>query len=519
MGILTFIFKKIFRISLYLAALAVLIVLIPNLPPYTKFSSITLVPTKEKTDQLSPNSALNNVQKLYKNNLLGPEAFQVWKNEIYTSLATGEIVKLSPGGHVTFVTKIGKPCTGLAQEHICGRPLGFIIDERNNYMYVADAYYGIWKVDLKSDKKQLLVSPQTQIEGRTPKLFNSVALDNNNGLYWTDSSADFMLKDGVFTTLSDPSGRLLYYNLATKENKVLLDNIWFPNGIAVSPDNSFIVLVETLKYRLLKYYIAGPKKGTTEVFYDGLPGVPDNIRVLPDGSGVQVALYLVFDANNPLLMRSLAPAPIVRKLFARVFRLLELPFEYLNTQFPHPIFEDIVYKIGHFGGMKLLSTGETGLVLLDWSGNVLEAYYNNDGSVTHISDAIVYNDKLLLGCPHHQNFVGAVPAPEFLKRAYLAKDNKGSKQNEVKAKQPKPSENKVKESNNEPNKITIETTTAKPVVREQKLNGEKQSVKPETTTEKPKVTTTAKPIKKEAEVKPEKAPVNAQAAPKVIKET
>lgn len=42
--------------------------------------------------------------------MLGPEAFQVYKGDLYTSLATGEIVKVSPGGHVTFVTKIGQPC-------------------------------------------------------------------------------------------------------------------------------------------------------------------------------------------------------------------------------------------------------------------------------------------------------------------------------------------------------------------------------------------------------------------------
>lgn len=72
---------------------------------------------------------------------------------------------------------------------------------------MADAYYGVWKVDLKSDKKQVLVSSDTVIEGRTPKLFNSLVVDRKGGIYFTDSSSDFSLKDGVFTSLSDPSGR------------------------------------------------------------------------------------------------------------------------------------------------------------------------------------------------------------------------------------------------------------------------------------------------------------------------
>lgn len=96
---------------------------------------------------------------------------------------------------------------GVVEEHICGRPLGFVIDEKNKVMYVADAYLGIWKVNLVTDKKQLLVSPRAPIDGRVPKIFNAVALDKNGDLYWTDSSSDFQLKDGVFSSLVDPSGR------------------------------------------------------------------------------------------------------------------------------------------------------------------------------------------------------------------------------------------------------------------------------------------------------------------------
>lgn len=60
---------------------------------------------------LATNGALNNGGKLYSGKLLGPEAFQLYKGEVYTGLATGEIVKLTPQGHVTFVTKIGEPCS------------------------------------------------------------------------------------------------------------------------------------------------------------------------------------------------------------------------------------------------------------------------------------------------------------------------------------------------------------------------------------------------------------------------
>jgi len=45
--------------------------------------------------------------------------------------------------------------------------------------------------------------------------------------------------------------------------------------------------VEELKTKLytfgLRYFLKGPRKGESEVFVDGLPGLPDNIR--PTGRG------------------------------------------------------------------------------------------------------------------------------------------------------------------------------------------------------------------------------------------
>ncbi|XP_038206521.1 probable serine/threonine-protein kinase nek3 [Zerene cesonia] len=484
MGFIYAILKRSLKFIIYLTLVLTFIVLIPNLPPYTKFSSIPLAPEQERTGALATNDALNNIQKLYEGKILGPEAFQIWKNELYTSLATGEIVKLSPGGHVTFVTKIGKPCTGLIQEHICGRPLGFYIHEKSGTLYVADAYHGIWKVDLKTDRKQQLVSPNVPIDGRKPQLFNSITLDKNGGVYWTDSSSDYMLKDGVYIGLSDPSGRLFYYNPATKENKVLLDNLWFPNGVALSPDESFVLVVETLKQRLLKYYISGPKKGKSEVFVDGLPGTPDNIRALPDNSGIQIALYSASDENNPIITRNLASLPTLRKLLARLSRLIEIPFEYLNSQFPNPVFEEIVYQIGHIATATPVAPDLTALLISDWNGNIIASFYNTDSNVKHISDAIVFNDKLMLGSPHKQNFVAAVPIPELLKKTYFA--------NELKTEVPKVKDTPVQKPTvpkEIPKHSTTTTTTQKPTTASTSTTTTTTPKPPTTST----TTTTQKP--------------------------
>lgn len=39
-------------------------------------------------------------------------------------------------------------------------------DTIGNNLIVADAYYGIWSVDLKNGRKTLLVSPKEELEGK-----------------------------------------------------------------------------------------------------------------------------------------------------------------------------------------------------------------------------------------------------------------------------------------------------------------------------------------------------------------
>ncbi|CAH2094562.1 unnamed protein product [Euphydryas editha] len=529
MGYLLVLIKKILKLILYLAIVIAIILFIPNLPPYTKFTSIEIEPTQPLIGELAINGLLNNAEHLFEDKLLGPECYQIYNDEVYTGLATGEIVKISPGGHVTFVTKIGEPCTGLIQEHICGRPLGFVIDNKNKVMYVADAYYGIWKVNLETYQKQILVSPRVPVNGKVPMLFNSVALAQNGDIYWTDSSSDYHLKDGVTGIMCDPTGRLLHYNSAKNESQVLLDNLYFSNGLVISPDNQFVLVAETAKYRLIKYYLSGPKKGKSEVFVAGLPGYPDNLRTLPDGSGILISLYNVFDENNPMIIKTLASAPLARKFIARTFHLIENTFDFLNKQFHHHIFEEIVYYVGSFSSTTFLNPGKSGLIQMDWNGKIVASYYNTDGSIHHLSDAIVFKDKLYTGSPH-QNFIGVVPAPPLLKKAFST--NKLAIEESPKAevkplKQVKPKledKKEIPKQQQSKENIKLQTVKKESTVNKNEMSGDsgiKPKVSPKEAEVKPKVV--AKEVKSkpqvaanEPEIKPKVAAKETESKPKVV---
>ena len=55
------------------------------------------------------------------------------------------------------------------------------------------------------------------------------------------------------------TGRLLRYDPASGRTDVLADGLWFANGVALAPDESYVVVVETMRARLLRVWLRGPQ--------------------------------------------------------------------------------------------------------------------------------------------------------------------------------------------------------------------------------------------------------------------
>lgn len=103
------------------------------------------------TGKLAINNKLDDVEIWHKGEIHGPETIRDYNGHLYTSVFGGDIVKLVGKDRIVPVIKFGKPCTPYYEDNICGRPLGMHFDE-DGYLYAADSYYGIWKVDMKSGK-------------------------------------------------------------------------------------------------------------------------------------------------------------------------------------------------------------------------------------------------------------------------------------------------------------------------------------------------------------------------------
>jgi hypothetical protein len=108
-------------------------------------------------------------------------------------------------------------------------------------------------------------------------------------------------------------GRLIVYDPMTRVAKTLLDGLNFANGVAVSHDQSYVLVNETGGYRVIRVWIKGQKKGQSETLIGSLPAFPDNISAGFDGR-YWVALV---SPRNPLVDK-LADKPFMRKVIQRM---------------------------------------------------------------------------------------------------------------------------------------------------------------------------------------------------------
>src|SRR5258708_39535742 len=118
----------------------------------------------------------------------------------------------------------------------------------------------------------------TEADGVPFRGTNDLDVGADGTIYFTDASYKFRLPDLKADILEhQPNGRFLAYDPRTKQTRALLHDLYFANGVAVSPDQSFVLVVDTGAYRVRRYWLTGAKAGQSDIFIDNLPGFPDGI--------------------------------------------------------------------------------------------------------------------------------------------------------------------------------------------------------------------------------------------------
>uniref|UniRef100_A0A0D9X1T4 Strictosidine synthase conserved region domain-containing protein n=1 Tax=Leersia perrieri TaxID=77586 RepID=A0A0D9X1T4_9ORYZ len=169
---------------------------------------------------------------------------------------------------------------------------------------------------LKVEENGRVTILASAVEGSTIR-FADAAIEASDGtVYFSDASTRFNFDNWFLDFLEYRlTGRLLKYDPLTGKASVVLDGLGFANGVALSPDESFVVVCETMLFRCLRVWLKGEKTGESEIFVDNLPGNPDNIRLGSDGHfwiallQLRSSPWLEFIARWSLIRRFIASFP------------------------------------------------------------------------------------------------------------------------------------------------------------------------------------------------------------------
>ncbi|KAI8784577.1 adipocyte plasma membrane-associated protein [Biomphalaria glabrata] len=272
----------------------------------------------EFTGALTVNDLLSNAEQIYRGQVSGPESIVVDGDHIYTGTADGWVNDIHQGTVKKLVRFGSEPCGGIENENTCGRPLGMRMD-KHGFLIVADAYFGLFQVNVVTGDYTTLYSSSTPVNGKTPKFLNDLDIDDDGKIYFTDTSTKWTRNNFPMVFLEGiPDGRLLMYDPVTKETIQLFEGLLFANGVQLTRDKTAVLVAETSKFRIMKFDLATKN---LSVWSDRLPGAPDNIRYCKTSGTYWVGLALITQQGKPSFTHFLANRPWVRGVIAKVFTI------------------------------------------------------------------------------------------------------------------------------------------------------------------------------------------------------
>lgn len=330
---------------------------------------------KAPSIEFESNDVLKKAVKLFEGEIVGAESVAVdaKRNVMYLLDRYGRVfesaIEPTSAQALSPVTYVGP-----------GRPLGAHV--QGSKLIICDSLKGLTELDLKTKKISILSNAasfknSTQDFGYPVAYADDLDVDQTTGdVYFTDASVippafnrfyyyDTMASYMLTALQGGDGGSLLVYRPSTGKTEVLDTAMRFPNGIALSEDQSYLIIAETTAARLLKHWLQGPKAGVTEVLLDGLPGFPDGVSRASDG-----AFWVALIASNSLPVRLLINAPpMFRWAASWIVNVLPIPMR--------PF------------GMVLKVSGD---------GQVLQVLQDADGShITGISGVMEAGGRLYMG--------------------------------------------------------------------------------------------------------------------------
>jgi len=235
----------------------------------------------------------------------GPEDIaRGFQGLLYSGTKDGKVISFqADGGNVQIFADTG------------GRPLG--IEFAGGFLYVANSFIGLQRIR----KDGRVVTLADEVNGRPIAYADDVAVAKDGSVYFTDASSKFVAREWQGTYSASRldilehggHGRVLKYDPFSNETTTIMDGLNFANGIAVSDDQTYLLVNETGTYRVLRYWLQGPSAGTSEIIIDNLPGFPDNIN-----NGLNGRFWIGLVAPRSTVVDKYSDSPFMRKMVQRL---------------------------------------------------------------------------------------------------------------------------------------------------------------------------------------------------------
>lgn len=197
------------------------------------------------------------------------------------------------------------------------------VDERTLAVAGVDALY---TVDIRTGAVDLI---STGAPAQPFGFVNDVATGPDGTIYFTDSTMAWTIIGrgrSVFESYETvvvfqsyellenrPHGLLYAWDPVTRQTRIEVDGLYYPNGVALSSDEQSVFVAESVHYTIQRRWIEGPNAGRTEVLADNLPGIPD--WIMSDGHG---RLFVAMVARRRPLLRFLHRNPWLSQILNKL---------------------------------------------------------------------------------------------------------------------------------------------------------------------------------------------------------